>query len=211
MAQRHLQILSRFQRTVRDCRRFADDARRWSLPGASPHITEKRRDSIIELAFLRGFLGWESFLEESFILHMLGRRPRHGVRPHRYALPPDRAAALDFSSAGKDYAKWDGAPEVVRRAKQFFRDGVPYVAPLQSKMNALQDAKTVRNAVAHRSGTAIDQFEKLARNELKGALPPGLTVGGFLNTTKPGSAPPESFLDFYLGALQLVAEKIIRP
>ena len=65
--------------------------------------------------------------------------------------------------------------------------------------------------VAGRSGTAIDQFEKLARNELKGALPPGLTVGGFLNTTKPGSAPPESFLDFYLGALQLVAEKIIRP
>jgi len=211
VAERHLDILGRFQRTVRDCRRFADDARRWSLKGSSPHISTERRDSIVELAFLRGFLGWESFLEESFVLHMLGRRPRRAPRPHRYALPPNRKAALDFSSAGREYAKWDAAPEVIRRAKQFFRDGQPYADPLQLKLNTLQGAQIVRNAVAHRSGTAANRFEAIARNELKGTLPPGLTVGGFLNLTKPGSAPPESFLEFYLGTMQFVAEKIVRP
>ena len=50
-----------------------------------------------------------------------------------------------------------------------------------------------------------------ARNQLGGTLPPGLTVGGFLNTTQPTSAPPESFLEYYLGMLQIVAEQIIRP
>lgn len=131
------------------------------------------------------------------------------MRPQRYALPPDYKAALDFSAAGKEYATWDSAPHIVKRAKQFFRDGEPYATPLGAKLNALQDAKTVRNAVAHRSGTATAKFEALARAELKGTLPPGLTVGGFLNTTKPGSSPPESFLEFYLGTFQLVAEKII--
>ncbi|MFN7979425.1 MAG: hypothetical protein U0P30_14915 [Vicinamibacterales bacterium] len=120
-------------------------------------------------------------------------------------------AALEFSSAGRGYAKWDSAPEVIRRAKQFFRDGKPYVDPLNLKLNTLEDIRVIRNAVAHRSGTAFNKFETVARNELKGVLPPGLTVGGFLNLTKPGTTPPESFLEFYLGTLQLVAEKIIGP
>jgi hypothetical protein len=98
---------------------------------------------------------------------------------------------------------------VIKRAKQFFRDGQPYADPLQLKQNTLKDARLVRNAVAHRSGSAAVHFETIARNELKGTLPPGLTVGGFLNLTKPGSAPPESFLEFYLGTMQLVAEKIV--
>lgn len=212
MAQRQLHVvLGEFQGTLRRCRKFADDARAWSLPGARPHITVARRDAIIELAFLQGFLAWEAFLEESFILNMLGKRPRHGRPPHRYVLPPDRKTAFQMTAEGRNYAKWEMASEVATRATRFFRDGRPYTAPLRAKQNALDAARTLRNAVAHRSETAQRTFEGLARNDLGGVLPPGLTVGGFLNTTKPGSAPPESFLDFYLGALQIVAEKIIRP
>jgi len=212
LAQRQLHVvLDEFRKTVRHCRRFADDARKWSLPGASPHITAARRDSIIELAFLRGFLAWESFLEESFILHMLGKQPRRGKPPHRYVLPPNRKAAFELSADGRRYANWEVASDVAGRATRFFRDGRPYTGPLRAMQNTLDHARTLRNAVAHRSETAQKNFEGLARNELGGALPPGLSVGGFLNTIKPASAPPESFLEYYLGTLQLTAEQIIRP
>jgi hypothetical protein len=116
-----------------------------------------------------------------------------------------------MSADGRDYAKWETATDVATRAKRFFRDGYPYTAPLQAGQNTLEAARKLRNAVAHRSEKAQATFEAVARNELGGALPPGLTVGSFLNTTKPGSAPPESFLEHYLGTIQLVAEQIIRP
>jgi hypothetical protein len=212
VAQRQLHVvLSEFQRTVRQCRRFADDARKWSLPSATPHISVPRRDSIVELAFLRGFLAWESFLEESFILHMLGKQPRRGKPPHRYVLPPNRKVAFDLSAGGRDYASWEVAADVATRATRFFRDGRPYTGPLRAAQNNLDAARTLRNAVAHRSEAAQKRFEGLARNELGGTLPPRLTVGGFLNTPTPASAPPESFLEYYFGVLEIVAEKIIRP
>lgn len=212
MAQRQLHVvLGEFRRTVRQCKRFAEDARKWSLPSATPHISVARRDSIIELAFLRGFLAWESFLEESFILHMLGKQPRRGKPPHRYVLPPNRKAAFDLTAGGRGYASWEVAGDVASRATRFFRNGRPYTAPLRSAQNTLDGARTLRNAVAHRSEKAKKKFEGFARNELGGTLPPGLTVGGFLNTPQPGSTPPKSFLEHYLGVLQLVAEQIIRP
>ena len=212
MAQRQLHVvLAELQRTVRDCRRLADDARKWSLPTSSPHISASRRNSMVELAFLRGFLAWESFLEESFILHMLGKKPRRGKPPVRYVLPPNRKLAFELASAGLDYAKWESAKDVATRATRFFRDGRPFTSALRAKQNTLDDARTLRNAVAHRSEAAQRKFERLARNELGGALPPGITVGRFLNTTRSPSIPPESFLEYYLGTLQLVAEQIIRP
>ena len=212
MAAQHLHVvLNEFGRTVRQCRRFADDARTWSLPGATPHINAARRDSIIELAFLRGFLAWESFLEESFILHMLGKQPRRGRPPHRYVFPPNRTAAFELTAGPRGYASWEVAADVANQATRFFRNGRPYTGPLRVARNTLDDTRTLRNAVAHRSESARKRFESLARNQLGGTLPPGLTVGGFLNTTQPTSAPPESFLEYYLGMLQIVAEQIIRP
>jgi len=212
VAQRQLHVvLGEFRRTVKQCRRFADDAHDWALPASGPLISATRRDSIIELAFLRGFLAWESFLEESFILHMLGKQPKKGKAPHRYVMPPSRKAAFSLTADGRGYAKWEVASEVATRATRFFRDGRPYTAPLRAAQTRLDEARTLRNAVAHRSETAQKNFEALARNQLGGTLPPGLTVGGFLNTPRAASTPPESFLEHYLGSLQLVAEQIVRP
>lgn len=166
---------------------------------------------MIELAFFRAFLGLEGFLEESFVLYVLGKRPQRGRTPHRFVLPPNRAAAVAMLTEGRDYAKWDSAGLVSSRAERYFRDGRPYAHALRPAQHTLDGAKTIRNAVAHESSGARDKFETLARRELQAGLPPNLTVGSFLNTTKPGSAPPISFLDFYLDLFQIVAEQIIPP
>jgi hypothetical protein len=165
---------------------------------------------MIELAFLRGFLAWEVFIEESFLLYMMGKRPLRGRPPHRYVLPPNRQAAAVLAAESRAHAKWDAAAEVSSRAERFFRDGRPYIQALRPNQHALDDAKTIRNAVAHKSAASRQRFEALVRKELT-TLPPSVDVGAFLNTTKPGITPPISFLDHYLDKLQAVAEQIAAP
>ncbi len=41
------------------------------------------------------------------------------------------------------------------------------------------------------------------------ALPPNMTIGGFLLTTKPRSNPPVSFLEFYLDQIEIAAGKVV--
>lgn len=201
--------LRRFQRTVRECQRLADDARRWSAPGAHPRLTPSRRDSMVELAFLRVFLAWESFLEETFILFVLGNTPTGRRVPIRFVNPPNRPVARELVADGRPYAKWT-ADEVRRRSTRFFRGGWPFEPALKASQQALQDLNTVRNAVAHDSEDSWEKFKKLVRRDLK-TLPSGLTVGKYLDTVRPGTTPATSFMDHYLATIVLVADAIVDP
>jgi hypothetical protein len=67
----------------------------------------------------------------------------------------------------------------------------------------------VRNAVAHESEDSWDKFKDLVRRELT-VLPMGLTVGGYLNTVRPGTAPPSAFMEYYLKTMVSVGERIVR-
>jgi hypothetical protein len=197
-----------FQRTIEECRRLAEDAYRWSTQGSHPHISKKRRDSMTELAFLRAYLAWEVFLEETFVLYLLGMRAPRGRAPRRYTFPPNRRAAEQWViPEGRPFAKWD-AVAVATRAERFFYGGGTFTPALRSHQSALDDMKTIRNAVAHESQNAREKFEAFVRVKLA-ALPPNLTVGAFLLTTVPGSTPTTSFLDLYLDKLELVASLIV--
>jgi hypothetical protein len=202
-------ILADFERETRACRRLADDAFRWSLATAAPRITAKRREWLVELAYLRMYLGWEAFLEESFIAYLMGMRAPSGRAPHRFTLPPDLKSAREWVvPEGRQYAAWDDV-RVGNRALRFFRSGHPFAAVLKSNQNFLEDAKKIRNAVAHESINAREKFATVARKQLGGVLPPNLTVGAFLGTVIPGLTPPQSFLEFYLDRLEFMAGRII--
>ena len=195
---------------VRESQKLASDAYAWSI--ASPPtrvalISAKRRDSLTELAFFRVFSSWEAFLERTFILYMLGQQAPSGRKTHRFGFPPNESAAYEWVADGREYANW--TPEHVKpRAKRLFRDGRPFDPALTSHHNLLFQMKIVRNAIAHESAKARQKFEVLVRNEL-GALPPDTTVGNFLLTVKPRIAPPQSFLEFYLGEITKLATEIV--
>ena len=114
---------------------------------------------------------------------------------------------MGFAAEGREYPKWDVA-SVGNRAQRFFRNGGPFTSALREKQTLLQEAQTIRNAVAHDSENAREKFQKLVREKLK-TLPPNLAVGGFLNTVVPGSNPPLSFLEFYLTEIDFTAEQIV--
>jgi hypothetical protein len=206
-------VLTDCRRTVSDCRNLAADAHAWSLPGSRPHISKKHRDWMIEVAYLRSFLALEAFLEESFILFSLGHRPPRGRAPHRFTFPPNRRAAEEWilpeDSRSRPHASWD-ASAVRGRARRFFKNGAPFEMALGAKQTALQDARTIRNRIAHDSASAEERFQGLVRRAL-GSVPSGLTVGSFLDSDVPGAAPRQSFLDHYLDIIDLIVTQIVPP
>ena len=213
MAQRKLRtVLYNFLQNLQECRHLAADAYSWSLPGThgrQPYITRKRRDSMTELAFLRAFVGWEVFLEESFILYLLGQKPPRGRPPNRYTFPPDLRAATEWVvPEGREYARWNIATQVAIRADRHFRSGGPFASVLRRNQNTLDEARFIRNAIAHDSESAYERFEQVVRNAL-GTLPPRLTVGAFLGAFVPGTAPPVSFLEYYIEKIDFAARQIV--
>ena len=210
MPRRITTVITDFSKCVRDSRKIAADAATWSIPvppATSPLISPKRRDMLIELAFFRTFSAWESFLEESFILYMLGQQPPRGRRISRYGFPPNEDAAYEWVADGRSYANWT-VEHVKARSKRLFKDGHPFHAPLSSHSHLLQQVKTIRNSIAHESEDARQKFEALVRNELT-ALPRNTTPGSFLLTTKPRTTPPVSFFEFYLDQVVRAAQMIV--
>jgi len=208
-AARLVSALVSFARTLDEARDLAEDANKWSVPpqpGRRAQITVVRRDILTEVAFLRAFTGWEVFLEETFLLYLLGHKiPK--AQPRRFGFPPNLNAVAEWCSDGKEYAKWN-VSDVRRRANRWFKDGKPFTPALQGQQSRLSQLITIRNAIAHESSSAKLKFENLVREELPTA-PANMSVGTFLLTTKRNAAPPISFMEFYLGQVEQVARNIV--
>jgi hypothetical protein len=204
--------LNAFVLTLNESKQLASDAFGWALLGPSgkrPMISSQRRDLMTELAFFRSFLAWETFLEESFVLYLIGQKSPRGRGPRRYSFPPNLQVAMEWVvPEGQDYATWTIASRVSERAERFFQGGRPFAPVLRSNQNALDESRILRNAIAHVSANAQAKFENILRNRL-GTLPVNVTVGAFLGTTVPGSSPPVSFLEHYLGKIEFAARQIV--
>ena len=203
-------VISEFSTRVSETRALVADVYSWSIPtppSSRPLINRRRRDSLTALAFLQAFAAWEAFLEEAFILYLIGQQAPRGRKISRLGFPPTSTAAYEWVSDGRDYATW--SPDKVKpRAERFFRGGRPFSPALSRRTFLLRNMTTVRNAIAHESARAQQRFESLVRNEL-GTVPPRTTVGSFLAATKPGTTPPISFVDYYLNELSHMAQEIV--
>jgi hypothetical protein len=205
-------VLVRFNRGIDQTERLATAAQQWvsvSFPRGVPRFTVQDKETVTKLAFLQAFLEWEAFLEESFVLYLLGKRPPAGARPRRLFHPATRKEAVRFIVGDRKYAGWSSCDELKGRAKMYFQDGKPYCDALLGKKVLFDEINVIRNAIAHSSAYSQDAFKSLARKKLFGAFPPKLNVGGFLSTTIPMSSPPQSFLEFYLDVIGTVAEQIV--
>jgi len=162
---------------------------------------------ITELAYLTVYLAWEHFVEQSFILYMLGKPSPRGTVFPRYVMPPDREHALQLARGDGRFTDWGTCDMIVAGAKRFLRDGDPYTSAVQPMTNTMNDTKTIRNAMAHKSSESHQKFETLVRKEL-GFLPSGMTVGLFLEHVEPSSVPPRTFLDRYVAVFQTACSAI---
>lgn len=199
-------MLRDFEQEVNSAHRLVAALGRARVIQGGP-VTQAQFHQVVELGYLRAYLAWESFLENSFILYVMGKRSGSGAGPRRFVTPENRRHAVNICTEGQRYADWTSIDKVVSKAERFFRGGEPYKSALTNKQILLQDMKTIRNAIAHQSDDAALKFEALVRKELR-FLAPHTTVGSFLNTSRPTSAPAASFLEHYLDELSYVAVQI---
>ena len=203
-------VLSTFTERLDSSQQLASNANLWLAQTGTlqPRFRAEDANSISEFAFLRAFLAWESFLEDTFVLYLLGKLPPRGRAPRRFGIPPTYDRAYELVREGAPFGKWNSMPQVIGRAERFFRSGQPYRGALVNRTSRFDELNTLRNKIAHTTSSAASKFEGLVRSKL-GIFPAGTTVGSFLATTVPQSAPPQSFFDYYLDVLRASADAIV--
>lgn len=195
-------VLASFQEDVRKCGALLVAVRSSGFPFFQVEL-------FAELSFLRMYVSWETFLEESFSRFLCGARGVSGSRPISCARPRsiDHAKNLLIGlerGAGGRFADWSRRDTVVSRAELFFRDGVPFAGPLKAIARDLDDMRSIRDCIAHRSRPAKEALAKLVLRRTGAAHK--YSPGRFLLKTAIGS--PDTYLDSFSHTLALTASQI---
>jgi hypothetical protein len=178
------------------------------LKSNKPKLTKSDFESIIELSYLKAYISWEKFLEESFTLFLIGETSNIKIKPVRYIIPKNRKHAIEFILQGRDFVDWSSPEEIRKRANLFLKNGMPFEKPIASITHQLTNMKTIRNAITHASVQSKEKFKSLVRGKIS-YYPHSLTVGGFLYRTMPNTKPPETFFDYYFSSLVDASNKIV--
>jgi hypothetical protein len=212
MAHRKLNLVKEdLSKSLNKSEKLAIVASIWNRAGkinGVPRFSTDHLDMIVGLAFLSGFLAWERFLEESFILYLLGKSAQNGYKPFCYVIPKNRQHANEFCKGDRKFADWNDVNFVTNRSNQFFLDGKPFTDSLRTVTNSLNNMKTIRNAIAHQSTESQERFENLVRREL-GYYPHRTNPGNFLLRIIVGTIPPSSYLEGFFNILLSTAFKIV--
>jgi hypothetical protein len=162
---------------------------------------------VAELAFLRIFIAWENFLEDSFIRYLVGAVSPSGYSPQRFVNPPNMKIAIRLISAEKEYIKWNSASDVIARSEIYFGHGAPYKNVLQSATTDLNNMNTIRNRIAHKSIVSQNKFNDFVRREL-GYGRRGMTPGRLLLSPK-NSSSKTTFLEHYVEIIKTASRMIV--
>ena len=162
-------------------------------------------DLIFELGFLKIFIAWEQFLENTFVRYMCGASSLLGKKPIRIISARYLDDALGAICGERPYADWASVDIVVERANRFFDKGEPYATPLQSAAAELVNMRKVRNHIAHHSNKSREDFNKLLVKSY-GFRPQGKTAGRFLR--RPLNVHGTQRIQEYAKTLESLAQMI---
>jgi hypothetical protein len=158
-----------------------------------PQLPLARLELLYELAFLRLFIAWEQFLEESLIRYLCGYAHRGGqenLRRGRYFSTLDGARMA--IRQGRDYVLWHNPQTVVTRAQQWL-DTSRHELVIGSSLGRLANFAAIRHRVAHAQLHARSEFDKativLVARRYRGSRP-----GRFLRDWLRGATPPKRWL-----------------
>lgn len=198
--------LTTFRNSVVEVNSFIDLAFQQDVNG-NYVLLQNQREFITDSAYLRLFIAWETFLEDSFIKYMLGEPSILGNTITRYVQPLDEQHANSLLIGTQKYVDWSN-PEIVKRlCNLHFASGNPFDTFVSSMMTDLLDLKTIRNAAAHLSSTTRQKLDSLGTRKLKRTCN-NLKVSDILFAIDPDSAVNETIITTYLNKLDVSAEGI---
>ncbi|MCP6717995.1 MAG: hypothetical protein KJI70_00405 [Patescibacteria group bacterium] len=196
-----LHVLRELAKQIASSRNLITKVRRAGLPGIQVEI-------VAELAFLRVFMAWECFLEESFIRYLLEAKSPSGYTPKRFVKPPNIKKAIEIIlGENRDYASWNSASKVRNRAKIYFKDGEPYETAMITITRDSDEMNTIRNRIAHKSKKSREKFNDLILGKFGHGIQ-GMTPGRLL--LRPISSSSHiTFFDYYVGIITVTSRIII--
>lgn len=153
-----------------------------SSPGSVTRreLRGSRLDVLYEMAYLRIFVSWEIFLEESFLRMMCGwSSPIHTptlVSPYHpfSTLAKARSALL----GGREYLLWHNPQVVNKRCSDWFQNGI-HSQVVESNEARLSWFAAIRHRIAHGSQQVKGEMDA-ASMSLAGRRYPRASAGRFL-------------------------------
>lgn len=131
-------------------------------------IVRRDIEQVYEGLYISSITSLESWIENLFIGLMVGRIKHHSslIIP-RVSFNSDRIAR-EVTFGGRSYLDWlPYQKNTVKRAKAFFRNGLPFTNLDKSDIKQLDNLYIIRNAIAHKSSHSLSLFE----NEVIGSIP----------------------------------------
>jgi hypothetical protein len=164
-------------------------------------------EALYEMTYLRIFLEWETFLEESFIRYLCGYHSSQGPPP--LLQPPARtlADARHLVLGGRDYVSWASVSATETRCKKFFKYGL-HERVLLSNRARLEWFSYVRHRIAHSSDYARMMFDR-ATMSLVGHRYRGSSPGRFLRDWDNTCTPRERQLHAIGDEMKNLAKQIV--
>lgn len=201
-----LYLLTEFRDAVNLSRRLMTAAH--VMDTAGNYIwAEIDRFVVVEAAFLKTFIAWETFQEKAFVEYMVGVVSAAGRNVPCFAQPQDRAHALKMLIGWGRFVDWSTPDSVRKLAANYFAGGEPFESALASIHGDLTDLKTIRNAAAHLSTTTAQPLDALASRRLQRNLS-GISAAKFLLSGDPNSAAGTTIYDAYTLMLDAAAHSI---
>ena len=174
----------------------------------SKNLHHNRIELLYEMAFLRTFVWWESFIEQAFIRYLAGYTSKIGMAVAlggvSYSPTVKHAEATILGS--RDYALWHNPSVVVRRSQQFFSSS-PIETVLMSNRARLEALASIRHRIAHSNNDTRRKFDA-ATMALGGKRYRGGRAGSFLRDFDFNITPPVRWLDQLGTELQNLAVQI---
>lgn len=165
-----------------------------------------KKEFLITSAFLKMFIYWETFIEESFSKYLTGELSTSGTKVNCYVSPKDRQHALTILIGTQKYVDWANHEIVKRLANLYFDDRNPFTSNISSISSELSDLKTVRNAAAHLSSTTRHQLDALSTRVLSKNVT-NTDVATFMMELHPKDRT-KTVLLYYQNILDIAAENI---
>jgi hypothetical protein len=158
-----------------------------------------RVELLYELAYLRIFVEWELFLEQTFLRYLWGYVSLAGhIYPSAVGgFCATLQAAETTILAGRAFALWHDPTRVIARARQFLT-GCPHESVIASHTARLIDLAAVRHRIAHGQKDAKQKFDTATIN-LAGRRYRAARPGRFLRDWDHSGTRPRR----WLGALGL--------
>jgi hypothetical protein len=184
-----------------------------SLPTVRKAWSTSRLEALYELAYLRVFAAWETYLEAVFYRSLCGYASAAGqeqlIRGHYF---PSLAAAEADLLAGKVYALWHQPQRVIDRCQKYIRSGAgcPCIqeTTITANLTSLVHLASTRHRIVHNQTDVRNKFDA-ATLHFAGRTYHGSRPGKFLRDYNTSKTPPQRWLEVTVTELSSLMAQMV--